>query len=239
MPRLGVNIDHIATLREVRKASYPDPFDALPILLKCGVDQVTLHLREDKRHIQDADVKQFIAAAKIPVNLEMAVTKEMVAFASRHKPHTCTFVPEKRQEITTEGGLNLFQKTIFISKAIQALAGKGIRVSLFIDPDTRQIQKASELGVEAIELHTGSYAEACGGSREKTELKRLQKAVTQAQSLGLHVFAGHGLTLKNVRPLVKIKGIEEYNIGHSIIARSVMVGLEKAIREMQSVLWKS
>ena len=243
MPRLGVNIDHIATLRQARVTTYPDPVDSLTILKKCHVDQVTVHLREDRRHIQDRDLIEIIKAQMIPVNMEMGVTLEMVQIALRLLPQTCTLVPEKREEITTEGGLDCIQHFALLKKQISQLHKKKIRVSLFIDPDLRQIEKAVELEVEAIELHTGTFCEQfvvnVGAIHElplQKEFNRLQKAAHLAHSAGLQVFAGHGLNSENLPSVVKIREIEEYNIGHSLIARAVFVGLEKAIQEIQALL---
>ena len=263
MPRLGVNIDHIATLREARKCGIPDPALSLVFLEKCGVDQVTLHLREDRRHIQDRDLEQVILGARIPVNLEMALIPEMVEIARKLKPATCTLVPEKRQEITTEGGLDC--KTTFnsLKKELPRLKEKGMRVSLFIDPDKTQIDCAFDLRVDAVELHTGTYCEAFarvtpppvplpqgeggitpsplrgegwGEGDVAKEFQRLRDAASYAAQKGLKVFAGHGLNTQNLPPVVTIREIEEYNIGHSIIARAVFVGLEGAIKEIQKIL---
>ncbi|MBF0106782.1 MAG: pyridoxine 5'-phosphate synthase [Deltaproteobacteria bacterium] len=251
--RLGVNIDHIATLREARKVSYPAPFDALSILKGCAVDQVTIHLREDRRHIQDHDLAAILKAGVLPVNLEMAVTEEMVRIAASQCPHTATFVPEKREEITTEGGLDcvgLFEK---IKQATDVLKSRGIRVSLFVDPDLRQTVASKEAGADAIEFHTGSYCHvieefyASSGhydytrdkasfARVNTELEKIKTASKKAAALGLKVFAGHGLHTHNLKPVTEISEIEEYNIGHAIIARAVFVGLKQAVCEIQAVL---
>ncbi len=236
MPRLGVNIDHIATLRQARRENTPDPVASLAILKKCHVDQVTLHLREDRRHIQDRDLVEIIKARLLPVNMEMGATDEMVQIACRLHPQTCTLVPEKRKEITTEGGLDCIQNFVLLKKQIPQLQEKGIRVSLFIDPDLVQIEKAKELGVEAIELHTGTFCEAFGTPHQTKELERLKKSTIQAREVNLQVFAGHGLNLDNLPSVVTIREIEEYNIGHSIIAHAVFVGLEQAIREIQNIL---
>src|SRR3990167_5504668 len=233
--RLGINIDHIATLRQARGTCYPDPFQSLKILRKCCVAQATIHLREDRRHIQDEDLQRIIQAKILPVNLEMALTQEMVRMALKHKPHTCTLVPEKRKEITTEGGLDLFPIRSKLQKYIPLLVKKGIRVSLFIDPSLEQVAQAARLGVDGIELHTGAYCEVFGTKKEKSELRRLDEATFFAKTLGLKVFAGHGLNRENLKLVTHIHDIEEYNIGHSIIARAVFVGLEKAIREIQEV----
>lgn len=236
--RLGVNIDHIATLRKVRKTSYPDPVQSLPLLQKCGVDQVTCHLREDRRHIQDRDLERIIKSQTLPVNMEMALTKEMVEICRRLRPATCTLVPEKRKEITTEGGLDCRHHFEALKREVPRLREKGIRFSLFIDPDLEQIDLSAELQADGVELHTGTFCEAFGTPNESQELIRLKKAAEHASGRGLKVFAGHGLNTENLPPVVTIKEIEEYNIGHSIISRAVFVGLEEAIREIQRILNK-
>jgi len=236
MPRLGVNIDHIATLRQARRIDQPDPVDALPILVKCGVDQVTIHLREDRRHIQDHDLKRVLSARLLPVNMEMALTDAMVDIAIHERPHTCTLVPEKREEITTEGGLDCVKNFLSLQSKLPKLKEAGIRVSLFIDPDQAQIEAALKLQADGIELHTGTYCEYFGTSDQEKEFKRLEKATRYASQNGIQVFAGHGLNMQNLPPLVKIPQIEEYNIGHSIIGRAVFVGLEKAILEIKNLL---
>lgn len=236
MPRLGVNIDHIATLRQARRASYPDPFYSLQLLLRCQVDQVTLHLREDRRHIQDDDLRRIIFANILPVNMEMAAIDEMVEIAGKYKPQTCTLVPEKREEITTEGGLDCFLHEDKLNKIIHNLQEKGMKVSLFIDPEEKQIDSARRLKCDRVELHTGSFCEAYSTPRENVEFQRLKKAVQYAISCGMKVFAGHGLNRDNLPKVATLTQIEEYNIGHSIIARSVFVGLETAIREIQNIL---
>lgn len=234
MARLGVNIDHIATLREARKGVEPDPFLSLPILASLNVDQVTLHLREDRRHIQEHDLARITQSKILPVNLEMAATPDMVLLALRYKPKTATLVPEKRLEITTEGGLDLTKKTNEIQKVISFLKAEDICVSLFIDPDKKQIKLAKDLGANAIEIHTGAYANAFGRENEKEEWARIDEAVKSAS--GLEVYAGHGLNVSNLPSLVSMKQIEEYNIGHSIMARALFVGLRQAIAEIQTVL---
>lgn len=247
--RLGVNIDHIATLRQARKSRYPDPFDSLVVLQKCRVDQVTIHLREDRRHIRDDDLTRIAEAKILPVNLEMAVTEAMLAIALKSKPETCTFVPEKREEITTEGGLDCVRGAKRIGQAADKLQRKGMRVSLFIDPDEDQVRMAAKLGADGIEIHTGEYCNLLeaffarrghyrfdSDSKIGLALNRIRSAAVLGKSLGLAVFAGHGLHVGNLSPVVKIAEIEEYNIGHAIIARAVFVGLEKAIKEVQKVL---
>lgn len=238
MSRLGVNIDHIATIRNARGTLYPDPLDSVPILVNCGVDQITCHLREDRRHIRDDDLKRLIQSGSIPVNLEMAATEEMVVLALRERPHTCTLVPEKREELTTEGGLNLGANLSHLRSVVSRLHEGGIRVSLFIDPEAGVIDLACQLGVKALELHTGAYCEVFGGTREKSELKRLELAAEYAAGKGLAVFAGHGLNWINLRSVTRIIQIEEYNIGHSIIARALFLGLEGAVREILELISK-
>lgn len=237
-PRLGVNIDHIATLRQARGTNYPDPLESLQILLKCKVDQVTCHLREDRRHIQDHDLSRLIQSESLPVNLELAVYEEIIDLALKLKPHTCTFVPEKREEITTEGGLDCQKHFDELKKVISKMKEVGIRSSLFIDPDLIQIDLSAKLEAEAIELHTGTFCECYRKPSEKVELERLRKAAKHAAGKGLKVFAGHGLNIDNLTPVVTISEFEEYNIGHSIIARAVFVGLEQAIKEIQDILKK-
>lgn len=239
MPRLGVNIDHIATLREARKGIDPDPLASLSILKKCEVDQITCHLREDRRHIQDHDLTRLMTAAVLPVNLELALDPAIIALAVKLKPATCTFVPEKREEITTEGGLDCLAHFVELKKTVQKMKGEGILVSLFIDPDSEVVHQAADLGAEAVELHTGAYCGQYGKAGEKKEFERIWEASVLAASLGLKVFAGHGLNRENLPQVVSIKEIEEYNIGHSIIARAVFVGLEAAVKEVQDVIKKN
>jgi pyridoxine 5-phosphate synthase len=250
--RLGVNIDHIATLREARKVWYPDPYEALSVLQACEVDQVTIHLREDRRHIQDHDLERIISANVLSVNLEMAVTAEMVSIASKAKPKMVTFVPEKREEVTTEGGLDCLRNSAELKESLYRLKQQGIHCSLFIDPDNKQIEAAKELGADAIELHTGSYCNVVEDAFQKTkkydleafslqsnyqqEFTKLQDASKFAASIDLKVYAGHGLHRDNLVPVVSIQEIEEYNIGHAIIARAVFVGLKQAIQEIQTLL---
>lgn len=248
--RLGVNIDHIATLRQARGERYPDPLDAIEVLKACQVDQVTLHLREDRRHIQDADLARITHHRALPVNLEMAATREMVRIAGECRPDTVTFVPERRREVTTEGGLDCVGAQRRLGPMIKTLSESGIRVSLFIAPALRQIACAAELGANAIEIHTGEYCHRLEGHGRRPggyrlglrdpavqrSLNRIDKASRLAAALGLKVFAGHGLHCGNLVPVTKIRQIEEYNIGHAIIARAVFIGLEDAIYEIQSCL---
>lgn len=244
VPRLGVNIDHIATLRNARGVGYPCPIKGAKICEQAGADGITLHLREDRRHIKDSDVYAIKQAISIPMNLEMAVTDEMLAIAGDVRPDWVCLVPEKRQEVTTEGGLDVIAHDK-LPKFIKYLQDLGIKVSLFIDPDVAQIDRAVALGADAIELHTGAYAQvwlACDGEpladeRVKNELVRIQKAVAHAKNFNLLTNAGHGLTLDNVAPIAQIDGIHELNIGHSIIADAVFVGLTQAVKSMKSAFY--
>jgi pyridoxine 5-phosphate synthase len=231
--RLYINIDHVATLRQARRASYPDPVAAARVCEDAGADGITVHLREDRRHIQDADVEALATTARTPVNLEMAATAEMTAIALRLKPHQVTLVPEKREEITTEGGLDLFANAAGLETTLAALRDAGIRASLFIDADPRQIARAAALGGTAIELHTGSY---CHHPEDPQHLAALRAAATQAAGLGLAVHAGHGLTLENVGPVAAIPECEELNIGHAIVSHAVFVGLADAVRAMRHAM---
>lgn len=232
---LGVNIDHVATLRQARGAHYPDPVHAALQAEMAGADSITLHLREDRRHIQDRDVQVMRGALKTRMNLEMAVTEEMIRIAVNIKPQDCCLVPESRQEVTTEGGLNVAGQTARIADAVAALGAAGIRVSLFIDPDTAQIEAVRRAGAPAIELHTGAYAEAQGAAQAR-EFERLRNAAKLAASMGLIVNAGHGLHYHNVEPIAAVAEIVELNIGHSIIARAVFDGLPQAVRDMKQLM---
>ena len=234
MIRLGVNIDHVATVRQARRAAEPDPVAAAVLALLGGADGITVHLREDRRHIQDRDVwalKPFVQR----LNLEMAVAEEIVAIACEVKPDEATFVPEKRQELTTEGGLDVVANETAVAHAVDALKAAGIEVSLFLDPDVRQIEMAKVLGVHAVEIHTGRYAEARGAAVAR-ELEALRAAATFARDQGLHVHMGHGLNYANVGAVARLPGVEELNIGHSIVARAVLVGMERAVREMKEAM---
>jgi pyridoxine 5-phosphate synthase len=232
---LGVNIDHVATLRQARRAAYPDPLFAALLAEESGADSITLHLREDRRHIQDQDVFAMRTALKTRMNLEMAVTEEMIRIAVRAAPQDCCLVPESRQEVTTEGGLDVCGQSARIAAANAALGAAGIRVSLFIDPDPAQIEAARRSGAPVIELHTGAYADASGAARAR-EFERLRSAAKLADSLGLTVNAGHGLNYHNVEPIAAIGEIIELNIGHSIIARAITDGLAKAVRDMKALM---
>jgi pyridoxine 5-phosphate synthase len=232
---LGVNIDHVATLRQARRIDYPDPIHAALLAEQSGADSITLHLREDRRHIQDRDVTLLRQVLKTRMNLEMAVTAEMIRIAGEVRPQDCCLVPESRQEVTTEGGLDVAGQTERIAEACRLLAHSGIRVSLFIDPDGAQIQAARRAGAPVIELHTGTYANAQGAERA-LELDRVRSAAALAASLGLTVNAGHGLNYHNVEPVAAIPEIVELNIGHAIVARAVFDGLAKAVRDMKDLM---
>jgi pyridoxine 5-phosphate synthase len=232
---LGVNIDHVATLRQVRRASYPDPLHAALLAENSGADSITLHLREDRRHIQDHDVTVMRAALQTRMNLEMAVTDEMILIAKKVLPQDCCLVPEKRAEVTTEGGLDVRSQAARIGAACDELAAAGIRVSLFIDPDPDQIEASRRVGAPVIELHTGAYAQASGEARAK-EFERLRAGAQLGASLGLTVNAGHGLHYHNVAPVAAIEEIVELNIGHAIIARAVFDGLATAVRDMKNLM---
>ncbi|HTI05370.1 MAG TPA: pyridoxine 5'-phosphate synthase [Gemmatimonadales bacterium] len=232
--RLYVNIDHVATVREARKTDEPDVVQAAAAAERAGADGITVHLREDRRHIQDADVRALARSVKTVLNLELAASKEIVTIATRVRPFQATLVPEKRQEITTEGGLALRVTDRRLKDAIARLTTAGIRVSLFIDPQRRTIDVAQALGVPAIEFHTGRYAHTW--QQSDAALKQLQRAATHAKSLGLAVHAGHGLTYQNVQPIAAIPEIEELNIGHSIVSNAVFWGLEEAVRRMRALV---
>lgn len=232
MARLGVNIDHIATVRQARGGAEPDPVAAAAIAELAGADGITIHLREDRRHIQDRDLKLLRQTVKTRLNLEMAATHEMVGVAITVKPEMCTLVPEKRQELTTEGGLDVRYNLEQVKASVESLQNGGIVVSLFVDPDPDQIKAATKAGADYIEIHTGAFAEAKEWKAVDQELIKIENAVKLAQKLGLGVNAGHGLNYTNIKLIAAIRGIEEYNIGHSIISRAVLVGLDKAVRDM-------
>jgi pyridoxine 5-phosphate synthase len=238
MIRLGVNVDHVATLRQARRIEVPDPVEAALLAEEAGAEGITVHLREDRRHIQEHDVELLRARAKTKLNLEMAVTSAMIAYAEKIRPHDACFVPEKREELTTEGGLNVVAHKVRVAEAVKRLQGGGIRVTLFIDPETAQIDAAREVGAHGIEIHTGSYCNATGAARDE-ELRAVITGAKLAQSYGLEVHGGHGLNYGNVLPIARITEIVELNIGHSIIARAVIVGIAQAVREMKSLLMKA
>jgi len=235
--RLYVNIDHVATLREARKTDEPDPVRAAVLAELGGAEGITVHLREDRRHIQDRDVRILMETVRTGVNLEIAAEDEVVAITTELRPFQVTLVPERREEITTEGGLSLSttESRLRVQTATRRLQNAGIRVSLFVDPDETTLRHSADLGVEAVELHTGEYANARGDGRAR-ELSRLQGAAVRGGELGLAVHAGHGLTYENVIPLAALPEIEEVNIGHSIMARAILVGMERAVREMRDLL---
>jgi pyridoxine 5-phosphate synthase len=232
MAKLGVNIDHIATIRQARGGVEPDPVTAAAIAELAGADGITVHLREDRRHIQDRDVTILRKTIKTRMNLEMAATDEMITIALKLKPDMCTLVPEKRQELTTEGGLDVRCNMEQLKSAVERLRSGGIPVSLFIDADPDQIKAADKVGADYIEIHTGILADAVDWKSEEKELVRIENAVKLALKLGIGVNAGHGLNYSNIKRITSVRGIEEYNIGHSIISRAVLVGLERAVREM-------
>lgn len=236
MALLGVNIDHVATIRQARRASEPDPVQAAVLAELGGADAITIHLREDRRHIQDRDVRILRETVRLRLNLEMAVSDEITGIALQTLPEQATLVPERREEVTTEGGLDVITHAQRIKQCADQLTGAGILVSLFIDPDIEQVRKARELNVPAVELHTGAYAEARTPQARLAELDRLREAGLYAVSQGLILNMGHGLTYDNVRPVARLHGVHELNIGHSIISRAVLVGLERAVREMKQLV---
>lgn len=234
--RLGLNLDHVATLRNARGGAHPDPARFAQLAVEAGVDSITVHLREDRRHIRDGDVERLMAELGVPLNLEMAVTAEMVAIASRLRPHATCLVPEKRQEVTTEGGLDALRGGPALTDAVAALAAAGCRVSLFIDPEPAQLDAARAAGAPVVELHTGTYCEAEAGAARARELDRLRRAAAHAAAIGLECHAGHGLAYANVRPVAAIAEIVELNIGHFVVGEAVAVGLPAAIQRMRAMM---
>jgi len=235
--RLGVNIDHVATVRNARGEKYPSPLRAAILAEKCGADSITIHLREDRRHINDTDLNLINSKLRIPLNLEIAATNEMLRIALKHKPPFVCIVPEKRKEITTEGGLNLNFRAAFLKKIIFKLKRNKSRVSLFIEPNQSDIKKAKLLNVNCIEIHTGKFCNLVNKNKSfKNELNRIKKAVRLANKIGLEVHAGHGLTYKSARILSKIKGIREFNIGHFLIGESIYVGLSNSIKQFKKII---
>jgi len=232
MPRLGVNIDHVATVRQARGVMYPDPVAAVGIVELAGADGIVCHLREDRRHIQDRDLRLLKEVIQTRLNLEMAATEEMIRIALATKPNIVTLVPEKREELTTEGGLDVVKSVPSLKKTIQRLQKGGIPVSLFVDARKDQIKASKEVGAHAVEIHTGPYCDGRTPSEADEELKKILDAVGEASYRNLQIAAGHGLNYVNVRRIAEVKEIEELNIGHSIIARAVLVGLDRAVREM-------
>ncbi|MBN8766893.1 MAG: pyridoxine 5'-phosphate synthase [Thiobacillus sp. SCN 64-317] len=233
---LGVNIDHIATLRQARKTRYPSPVEAALAAETAGADSITLHLREDRRHIQDADVAILRQVLKTRMNLEMAVTREMLDIACATRPQDACLVPERREELTTEGGLDVKGQLRKVSDACKRLADAGIRVSLFIDADFTQLDAAQAAGAPVVEIHTGHYADAATGQTRINEFERIRTAVAYGRSLGLTVNAGHGLTYHNVQPIAALPGIHELNIGHAIVAQALFVGWKEAVSEMKRLM---
>jgi len=236
MPLLGVNIDHVATVREARKTNEPDPIHAAVLAEIGGADSITLHLREDRRHIQDRDVRLMREVIRVRLNLEMAVSDEITKIAMNLLPDQVTLVPERREEITTEGGLDVITHLVRIKQCVDQLRGAGIAVSLFIDPNLSHIEAAKSLGVTAIELHTGKYADAKTPKHTEFEFDKLREAGQFATAQGLQLNMGHGLTYRNVRRIAEIQGVNELNIGHSIVSQAVLVGFERAVREMKQLV---
>jgi pyridoxine 5-phosphate synthase len=236
MAELGVNIDHVATVRQARKTFEPDPVWAAALSELGGADCITIHLREDRRHIQDRDLRILRQTVTVKLNLEMACEGDVLAIACKVKPDQVTLVPERREEVTTEGGLDVAGQRQKVCDAIRRLQDAGISVSLFLDPDPRQLDVAAALGVAAVELHTGQYALAGRGDRQQQELEKLKLAGQSIRQAGMALHAGHGLTYHNVRPVASIEDMHELNIGHSIVSRALMVGFQKAVREMKELV---
>jgi len=238
-PKLGVNIDHIATIRNARGENYPDPLKAALLAEKSGADSITIHLREDRRHIRELDLKNIKKKIKIPLNLEMAATKEMLKIALKYKPNFACIVPEKRKEVTTEGGLNVNKKRIILKKIIYKLKKKDIKVSLFVEPKISDIYLSKLLGANSVELHTGKFCNLINKKKKsETTFRNLKKAANYAKKIGLDVHAGHGLTYKSAYQVAKIKNITEFNIGHFIISESLFVGLKKSIFMFKKIIGK-
>ena len=236
MIRLGVNIDHVATVRQARRAKEPDPVAAAALALLGGADGITIHLREDRRHIQDRDLRVLRETVPVGLNLEMACANEILHIAMDTRPDQVTLVPEKRQELTTEGGLDVLGSYTIVEKTSHALRQADIAVALFIDPDLKQVDAARKLGVRAIEFHTGGYADAVTPAGSTKHLEQLSRAAAHAVDAGLHVHMGHGLNYLNVKPIVRIPGVEELNIGHSIVSRAVLIGMVQAVRDMKDAM---
>jgi pyridoxine 5-phosphate synthase len=236
---LGVNIDHVATVREARKTNEPDPVWAATLAELGGADAITVHLREDRRHIQERDLRILLESVAVPINLELACANDVLQIACEVAPYQATIVPERREEVTTEGGLDVIGARQKVTEAVRRMKDAGIVVALFLDPDENQIQAGAAAGADAIELHTGAYAHASSKHQQaqvQTELNALVAAAQQVRAAGLTLNAGHGLTYRNVKPIAAIAGIHELNIGHSIIARAIMVGLEQAVRDMKRLV---
>lgn len=238
--RLYINVDHVATVRQARSTDEPDPVRAAVLAELGGADGITVHLREDRRHIQDRDVELLLGTARTPINLELAVTADVLDLAVAWVPYQATLVPERRQEITTEGGLEVSEGTAGpIGRALDRLHDAGVRTSLFIDPDPDTIRQSADLGPTAVEFHTGEYANAADAAERARQVERLRRATELARELGLAVHAGHGLTYENVAPVAAIAGCEELNIGHSVVSRAVLVGIERAVREMKEIILRA
>ncbi|MDP6686260.1 MAG: pyridoxine 5'-phosphate synthase [Candidatus Omnitrophota bacterium] len=235
MPKLGVNIDHVATLREARGGIEPDPIWAAAICEKAGCDSIVAHLREDRRHINDKDIWALKKRVKTRLNLEMSINPGIVKIARRVKPHQATLVPEKRQELTTEGGLSVARHKKKVARAVEQLKAKGIEVSLFIDPNHKEIRASKDIGVDIIEIHTGSYSLVQSKKAIDKEFNKIKDAVIYGLSLGIEVNAGHGLNYTNTRRIARLKGMNELNIGHSIMSRAIFTGLYKAVRDMRGL----
>jgi len=235
-PRLGVNVDHVATLRQSRRTTYPDPVQAAMLAELAGADQITIHLREDRRHIQERDLAVLRKTVQTRLNLEMAATQEMVKIAFETKPDTCTLVPERREELTTEGGLDVAANRDALRKVVKTLKDAEIKVSIFVDPDMDQIRAAHRVEADVVEIHTGRYADARLAQDRRRELARVVDTAKAAAKLGLEVAAGHGLNYQNVLPVAAVPEIEELNIGHAIVGHAIMVGMERAVREMRELL---
>jgi pyridoxine 5-phosphate synthase len=233
--RLGVNIDHVATVRNARGSAYPSPLRAAQLAAEAGADGITAHLREDRRHIQDADIPLLRNEVSLPLNFEMAATAEMVAIAAEHKPHAACIVPEKREEVTTEGGLDAAGQHNRLAPIVTELASAGCRVSLFIEANSAQLKAAASLGAPVVELHTGRYCELEGAAQQE-ELERIRQGAREGAALGLEIHAGHGLTFENVKPIAAIPEVKELNIGHFLIAEAIFLGLGSAVQEMRRLM---
>lgn len=234
--RLGVNIDHVATIRNARGGDYPDPLRAAKLAAKAGADGITAHLREDRRHITDTDILRLCDEIDLPLNLEMAATEEMLAIALRHKPHAACIVPEKREERTTEGGLDVVGGFDKLKPMIAQLSDAGVRVSLFIEPDVEALDASKALGAPVVELHTGAYCDVAPGAERDAEFERISTAAAHAEILGLECHAGHGLTYDTVKPVAAIKTIQELNIGHFLVGEAIFIGFDASIREMRRLM---
>lgn len=236
MPTLGVNIDHVATVRQARQINEPDPVWAAALAELGGADGITVHLREDRRHIQDRDLRLLKETVSVKLNLELACDDQVLTIACETRPHQATLVPEKREEVTTEGGLDVLGSSKRVAEAVKRLQDAGIVVSLFLDPDVKQINAGKATGADAIELHTGAYAQATPEISAEKELQTLHEAASRVSALGLTLHAGHGLNYRNVKPVAELPKMCELNIGHSIISRAVMVGIERAVRDMKRLI---